>query len=92
MSFLKYLYNNDCNDEIINFDDDFVKVLCVSIDDINSVKLKPPPVNDKPIETDELKKNILNVKLKPVPKIEKKTYESRHPCLRELLSKRHIIF
>lgn len=37
---------------------------------------------------------ILNVKLKPVPPplAVKKIYEVRHPCLRELLKKRNVIY
>jgi hypothetical protein len=88
-------------------DDDFVKVGFVSINDLKSVNLTPvkdivpnpsrnaPPFFEK-VDLRNLNKaqlnSILNVKLKPIPQLEKvKVYEVRHPCLRELLSKRAMI-
>ena len=88
-------------------DDDFVKVGFVSINDLKSVNLTPvkdivpnpsrnaPPFFEK-VDLRNLNKAqlncILNVKLKPIPILEKVTvYEVRHPCLRELLSKRNVV-
>ena len=94
------------NDEITK--DDFVKIGFVSIKDLKSVNLSPiknmipnpsrnaPPCFDK-VDLRNLNRaqlnSILNVKLKPVPKIDKiRKYEVRHPCLRELLTKRNVIY
>jgi hypothetical protein len=88
-------------------DNDFVKVGFISIKDLKSVQLQPvkdvipnPSRNAPPCFTKVDLRNlnraqlnsIMSVKLKPTPKIEKKRiYEVRHPCLRELLTKRNII-
>jgi len=90
-----------------NNNEDFVKVGFVTINDLKSVNLTPvkdifpnpsrnaPPFFEK-VDLRNLNKAqlncILNVKLKPIPQLEKvKVYEVRHPCLRELLSKRNIV-
>ena len=102
--FSSYFYKN----ENIKKTDDFVKVHYVSVNDLYSVNLYPvkdiipnpsrnmPPFYDK-VDLRNLNKaqlnSILNVKLKPIPLIEKNiVYEIRHPCLRELLNKRSKIF
>jgi hypothetical protein len=88
-------------------DNDFVKVGFISIKDLKSVQLQPvkdvipnPARNAPPCFTKVDLRNlnraqlnsIMSVKLKPTPKVEKKRiYEVRHPCLRELLTKRNII-
>jgi hypothetical protein len=79
------------------------KKFLISIDELKSVNLQPckniipaparnmPPMFDK-IDLRNLNKAqldcILNVKLKPIPKIEKIVYyEPRHPVLSELLKR-----
>ena len=100
-----YYGNNEKQDNNIN--DDFVKIGFVTINDLKSVNLTPvkdivpnpsrnaPPFFEK-VDLRNLNKAqlncILNVKLKPITQMEKvKVYEVRHPCLRELLSKRNIV-
>jgi hypothetical protein len=90
-----------------NINDDFVKIGFVTINDLKSVNLNPvkdiipnpsrnaPPFFEK-VDLRNLNKAqlncILNVKLKPIPQLEKvKVYEIRHPCLKELLSKRNVV-
>lgn len=79
------------------------KKYLITIDDLKSVNLQPvsnivpapsrnmPPMYDK-VDLSNLNKaqlyEILNVKLKPVDIIhETKTYEPRHPVLKELINK-----
>lgn len=83
MSFIyNYLYYKDEKKD----DDEYVKVGYISINDLKSINLKPTIKDDK--SYDDLKKSIINIKLKPIPKtIEKNNYQPRHPCLRELLTK-----
>lgn len=86
---------------------DFVKVGFISIADLKSVNLQPvkniipnparnaPPCFKK-VDLRNLNRaqlnSIMNVKLKPTPKVDRiRTYEVRHPCLRELLTKRNIV-
>ena len=80
----------------------------VSIQDLKSVHLTPvmkeipsrnAPVCFSKVDLRNLNRAqlncILNVKLKPVPvppTVVKKIYEVRHPCLRELLKKRSVIY
>jgi hypothetical protein len=107
-NYYNYFYNfYFTKDEKQDSNDDFVKVGFVSINDLKSVNLTPvkdivpnpsrnaPPFFEK-VDLRNLNKAqlncILNVKLKPIPQLEKiKVYEVRHPCLRELLSKRTMI-
>jgi hypothetical protein len=86
-----------------NKEDDYIKVNFISIEQLKSVNLQPIkdiipnpsrniPPNFTKVDLRNLNKAqldcILNVKLKPVPKIIKNTiYEPRHPCLKELLNK-----
>jgi hypothetical protein len=103
--FYNFYFGNNVKNNIVN--DDFVKVGFVSINDLKSVNLNPvkdivpnpsrnaPPFFEK-VDLRNLNKAqlncILNVKLKPIPQLEKvKVYEVRHPCLRELLSKRVMV-
>ena len=106
-NYYNYLYNFYFeNNNIEQKNDDFVKVGYVSINDLKSVNLNPvrdivpnpsrnaPPFFEK-VDLRNLNKAqlncILNVKLKPIPQLEKvKIYEVRHPCLRELLTKRNV--
>ena len=99
--FYNFYYVNEKKDN-----DDFVKIGFVTINDLKSVNLNPvkdiipnpsrnaPPFFEK-VDLRNLNKAqlncILNVKLKPIPPIEKKVYEVRHPCLREILSKRAMV-
>ena len=100
--FYNFYYGNEKQD---NNNDDFVKIGFVSINDLKSVNLNPikdivpnpslTPFFEK-VDLRNLNKAqlncILNVKLKPIPQLEKvKVYEVRHPCLRELLSKRNVV-
>jgi hypothetical protein len=107
-NYYNYFYNfYFTKDEKQDSNDDFVKVGFVSINDLKSVNLTPvkdivpnpsrnaPPFFEK-VDLRNLNKAqlncILNVKLKPIPQLEKiKVYEVRHPCLRELLSKRAMV-
>jgi hypothetical protein len=73
----------------------------ISREDLERVNLKhedsiiPSPSRNMPLlKKSELKSSnkavldiILSVKLKPTPPIPEKTYESRHPVLRELVNK-----
>lgn len=84
-------------------EDDYVKLNFISIEQLKSVNLQPikdiipnpsrnVPPNFTKVDLRNLNKAqldcILNVKLKPSPKIIKNTiYEPRHPCLKELLNK-----
>lgn len=106
IDFFKNLYPNNENisDNEIQ---DYNKVCVVTEDILKSVNLQPikniepnPSRNAPPhftkIDLRNLNKAqlnaILNVKLKPTPLLQKViTYEPRHPCLRELLSKRQKI-
>jgi hypothetical protein len=106
-NYYNYFYNFYFRNVETKNDDDFVKVGFVTINDLKSVNLNPvkdivpnpsrnaPPFFEK-VDLRNLNKAqlncILNVKLKPIPQLEKiKVYEVRHPCLRELLSKRAMI-
>jgi hypothetical protein len=107
-NYYNYFYNfYSTKDEKQDNNDEFVKVGFVSINDLKSVNLTPvkdivpnpsrnaPPFFEK-VDLRNLNKaqlnSILNVKLKPIPQLEKvKVYEVRHPCLRELLSKRAMV-
>lgn len=107
-NYYNYFYNfYSVNEKKDNINDDFVKIGFVTINDLKSVNLNPvkdivpnpsrnaPPFFEK-VDLRNLNKAqlncILNVKLKPIPILEKvKVYEVRHPCLRELLSKRAMI-
>jgi hypothetical protein len=91
-----------------DMENDFVKVGFISIADLKSVNLQPvkdvvpnPSRNAPPCYTKVDLRNlnraqlnsIMNVKLKPIPRVEKqRIYEVRHPCLRELLTKRNVIY
>lgn len=99
--------NEETKELLNDSDNDFVKVGFISIQDLKSVNLHPvkniipnPSRNAPPCFTKVDLRNlnraqlnsIMSVKLKPTPKVEKKhIYEVRHPCLRELLTKRNII-
>lgn len=88
--------------------DDFVKIGFVSIKDLKSVNLTPvreivpnpsrnaPPCFSK-VDLRNLNRAqlncIMNVKLRPIPPRDPvRIYEVRHPCLRELLKKRNVIY
>lgn len=106
-NYYNYFYNFYSVNEKQNNNDDFVKIGFVTINDLKSVNLTavkdiiPNPSRNAPpffekVDLRNLNKAqlncILNVKLKPIPPLEKvKVYEVRHPCLRELLSKRNIV-
>ena len=86
-----------------NKEDDYIKLNFISIEQLKSVNLQPIkdiipnpsrniPPNFTKVDLRNLNKAqldcIINVKLKPAPKIIKNTiYEPRHPCLKELLNK-----
>jgi len=107
-NYYNYFYNFYFGNDIAQkYNDDFIKVGYVSINDLKKVNLSPvkdivpnpsrnaPPFFEK-VDLRNLNKAqlncILNVKLKPIQQMEKvKVYEVRHPCLRELLSKRAMI-
>jgi hypothetical protein len=83
---------------------DFMKLggYIISENDLKSVKLTPPratlPLRQQYTNVDmrHLSKSqldaIMSVKLKPIPKMMRLPYEVRHPCLRELLQTRQIIY
>lgn len=82
---------------------DFMKLggYVISENDLKSVKLTPPratlplrqhtKVNMRHLSKSQLDA-IMSVKLKPIPKMMRLPYEVRHPCLRELLQTRQIIY
>lgn len=82
---------------------DFMKLggYIISENDLKSVKLTPPRtlplrqhtnVNMRHLSKSQLDA-IMSVKLKPIPPIMMRLpYEVRHPCLRELLQTRQIIY
>ena len=100
--------NNENNCQQKKENDDFIKIGFVSVKDLKSVNLNtvkdliPNPSRNAPpcfnkVDLRNLNRaqlnSILSVKLKPTPKVEKiSNYEIRHPCLRELLKKRNIIY
>lgn len=101
-----FFYENESEEvkDSSSVDNDFVKVGFISIKDLKSVQLHPvkdiipnplpcfTKVDLRNLNRDQLN-SIMSVKLKPIPKVEKnRNYEVRHPCLRELLTKRNIIY
>lgn len=96
-SFIEYLsYWWNYNQETIKSDK---PSLLISSSDLLAVKLKTPSkIRDRPVQgmsnfrlndlNNEQLKQILNVKLKSTKNKEiEKTYEQRHPVLKELLEK-----
>jgi len=97
----KFHINDNTEDEYSVLDKKFL----ISSEDLEKINLRstkdiiPNPSRNMPlldkISLQSLNKaqlDILNVKLKPIPKIEKiKKYEPRHPVLREILQKTIII-
>jgi len=98
MSFLFnfFSYNNVDNNNIEKekefSEDDYVKVegdkIYISTNDIKNVSLKKTSIKRSVKKNKELLDCILEVKLKSTPKIcDNKSYEPRHPCLKELINK-----
>ena len=102
MSYIFYLLSNlfyytEKKEKIDDFEDDYKIINHINVNDITYVKLNPPEVK-KPLIFDKVDirnlnnlqlQCILNVKLKHTPLTEKKyVFETRHPVLREILSRR----
>ena len=88
MSYIFYLLSNlfyytEKKEKIDDFEDDYKIINHINVNDITSVKLKPPEVK-KPLIFDKVDIRNLNT-----PLTEKKyVFETRHPVLREILSRR----